>query len=166
MRYHALPQSLRAAAIGSAAVLCLSFAPLAQAEDKPFDLNALIEAAKKEAPITVYAVTGKIVEQAEAFTKKYGVKATGKKVGAAAQVELALVGELLGGADGVHLNQFVADVRHFLEADDLHRGTGLGFLDLFAAIVDHGDLRHQGRVVTTLGDDADLREVTGTNPRT
>ncbi len=40
---------------------------------------AMIEAAKAEPPITVYAVTGKIVETAEAFTKAYGVQATGQE---------------------------------------------------------------------------------------
>jgi iron(III) transport system substrate-binding protein len=94
MSMHVLKKTgtmLRATALGCAAGLCMAWAPVAGAEDaRPFDLNALIEAAKKEPPITVYAVTGKIVEQAEAFTKKYGVKATGKKVGAAAQVELAI----------------------------------------------------------------------------
>lgn len=55
-----------------------------------FNLDALIEAAKKEPPITVYAVTGKIVDTAQAFTLKYGVKANGKKVNEATQVELMM----------------------------------------------------------------------------
>lgn len=55
-----------------------------------FNLDALIEAAKKEPPITVYAVTGKIVDTAQAFTAKYGVKANGKKVNEATQVELMI----------------------------------------------------------------------------
>ena len=45
-----------------------------------FDLDALIEAAKKEEPITVYDVTGKVVQIADDFTAKYGIKATGVKV--------------------------------------------------------------------------------------
>lgn len=44
-----------------------------------FNLDALIKAAQKEAPINVYDSTGKIVEQAKAFSEKYGVKATGIK---------------------------------------------------------------------------------------
>ena len=55
-----------------------------------FDLNALIEAAKAEEPITVYDTTGKIVEMADAFTAKYGVTATGTKVKAAAQLEMII----------------------------------------------------------------------------
>lgn len=46
---------------------------------EPFDLDALIAAAKKEAPIHVYDSTGKIVEQAKAFSAKYGVQAIGTK---------------------------------------------------------------------------------------
>lgn len=45
-----------------------------------FDLDALIAAAKKEDPITVYDQTGKVVQIAEAFTAKYGVEATGVKI--------------------------------------------------------------------------------------
>ncbi|THF54428.1 ABC transporter substrate-binding protein [Ollibium composti] len=70
----------------SAALVALS----AQACAEDFDLNALIEAAKKEPPITVYAVTGKIVDTAKAFTQKYGVQATGKKVNEATQADLLI----------------------------------------------------------------------------
>ena len=45
-----------------------------------FDLNALIEAAKKEKPITVYDSTGKIVEMAKNFSKKYGVGAKAGRI--------------------------------------------------------------------------------------
>src|SRR5690606_4031743 len=55
-----------------------------------FDLDALVEAARAEAPITVYAVTGKIVDTAEAFTAKYGVQAEGRKVNEADQIELLI----------------------------------------------------------------------------
>ena len=55
-----------------------------------FDLDALIAAAKAEAPITVYAVTGKIVDTAEAFSAKYGVQAAGKKVNEAGQADLMI----------------------------------------------------------------------------
>lgn len=60
-----------------------------QAEEK-FDLEALVAAAKKEPPINVYSSTGKIVKQAEKFTKKYGVQATGTKANAAAQLEMVI----------------------------------------------------------------------------
>lgn len=63
----------------------------ASAEDaKPFDIEALIAEAKKEKPITVYAVTGKIFDTAKAFTEKYGVQASGKKVNEATQIELLI----------------------------------------------------------------------------
>ncbi|MGH6762090.1 MAG: ABC transporter substrate-binding protein [Phyllobacterium sp.] len=58
--------------------------------EEPFDLNALVEAAKKEKPITVYDSTGKIVEMAKAFSEKYGVAAEGSKVKASAQLEMII----------------------------------------------------------------------------
>jgi len=45
-----------------------------------FDLQALIEAAKGEPPITIYSQTGKVVGEAERFSAKYGIQATGIKV--------------------------------------------------------------------------------------
>ncbi|WP_455274371.1 ABC transporter substrate-binding protein [Rhizobium herbae] len=79
----------QAAAPALALVLATVIGSAAHAEDA-FNLDALIEAAKKEPPITVYAVTGKIVDTAEAFTAKYGVQASGKKVNEATQVELMI----------------------------------------------------------------------------
>jgi len=58
------------------------------AED--FDLDALVAAAKQEAPINIYDSTGKIVEMADNFSKKYGVKATGIKVSANDQLEMII----------------------------------------------------------------------------
>lgn len=48
--------------------------------DSEYSLEALIEAAKKEEPITVIDATGKIVSMAENFSKTYGLKATGVKM--------------------------------------------------------------------------------------
>lgn len=48
--------------------------------DSEYSLEALIEAAKKEPPITVIDATGKIVSMAENFSKTYGLKATGVKM--------------------------------------------------------------------------------------
>ena len=48
--------------------------------DDGFKLEALIDAARKEGPIIVVDATGKIKEMAEAFTAKYGIKATGVKL--------------------------------------------------------------------------------------
>lgn len=47
--------------------------------DTSFDLQALIEAAKKEGSVLVYDSTGDIKKVAEAFTTKYGIKAEGVK---------------------------------------------------------------------------------------
>ncbi|MZI91629.1 ABC transporter substrate-binding protein [Vibrio sp. CAIM 722] len=51
-------------------------------------LQKIITAAKHEAPITVYASTGKIVKQAKAFSKKYGLKAVGVKAKAPQILEI------------------------------------------------------------------------------
>lgn len=45
-----------------------------------FDLDALIEAAKQEGPITIYDETGKVTQITEAFTAKYGIEAEGVKI--------------------------------------------------------------------------------------
>lgn len=52
-----------------------------------FDLDALIEAARAEPPLTVYDSTGKIVEIAEAFAAKYDLEATGVKVSTGGQID-------------------------------------------------------------------------------
>ncbi len=65
-----------------------------------FDLDALIAAAKTEPPITVYAVTGKIVDTAAAFTAAYGVQAEGRKVNEADQVELLIREHQAGNVQG------------------------------------------------------------------
>ncbi|MFC3913384.1 ABC transporter substrate-binding protein [Pseudaeromonas sharmana] len=51
------------------------------------DLQTLIDAARQEPPLTIYAPSGKIVETAAAFSHKYGVKAEGLKINGAAQLE-------------------------------------------------------------------------------
>jgi iron(III) transport system substrate-binding protein len=81
---------LRHLATFCATVLAASTLSVPAAWSETFDLNALIEAAKKEKPINVYSTTGKIVEQAKAFTAKYGVQATGTKANAAAQLEMVI----------------------------------------------------------------------------
>ncbi|AWM87975.1 ABC transporter substrate-binding protein [Microvirga sp. 17 mud 1-3] len=75
-------------AAGLAALLLLAQAPGASAQDG--DLEALIAAAKNEGPINVYDSTGKIVEIAKGFSKKYGLKATGMKVSANSQLEMII----------------------------------------------------------------------------
>lgn len=81
---------LRPAAAAAAIALAAGLSPAAAQQAKRFDLDALIAEARAEKPITVYAVTGKIVETAKAFSEKYGLKATGKKVNEATQAELLL----------------------------------------------------------------------------
>ncbi len=77
-----------------AGVLVTSFAALLAVSpalaQEAFDLDALIAAAKGEEPITVYDSTGKIVEMADNFTAKYGVKAVGTKVKATDQLEMII----------------------------------------------------------------------------
>jgi len=76
------------------AVLAAVFAGPALAEE--FDLDALIKAAQAEEGINVVDSTGKIVDMAESFSKKYGVKAVGTKSKATAQLE-AVVREAQSG---------------------------------------------------------------------
>lgn len=80
--------------LGFAAMLAASSVSPAQAAEawraEGFNLDALIEAARAEPPITAYASTGKIVGTAKAFTAKYGVQANGKKVSSGKQVDLIM----------------------------------------------------------------------------
>lgn len=55
---------------------------------EPFDLPSLIAKAKEEAPLTVYAQTGKIVQQAKEFSQQYGVNAVGIKAKAPQIIEI------------------------------------------------------------------------------
>ena len=79
---------------------------VAQAQD--FDLNALIEAAKTEPPLTVYDSTGKITEMADAFSAKYGLKAEGIKTKATAQLE-TIIREVQSGNVQTDVS-FISDV--------------------------------------------------------
>lgn len=72
-------------AFGIVIAMALSSAPVHAAE-----LDDLIAAAKAEPATTVYAVTGKIVETAEAFSAKYGLQVTGKKVNESGQIDLLI----------------------------------------------------------------------------
>lgn len=84
--------------------LALGLALPAAAET--FDLDALIAAAKTEAPITIYDSTSKIIEMAERFTETYGIPVTGVKVRSPDQAEMvtreAASGNIQG--DVVHLS--------------------------------------------------------------
>lgn len=74
-------------ALLTTAVTCMGASAFAQ---EAFNLEALVEAARKEPPITVYDSTGKIVEMAKNFSAKYGVGAEGAKVKATAQLEMII----------------------------------------------------------------------------
>lgn len=56
--------------------------------DSEYSLDALIAAAKEEGPITVVDATGKIKTMAENFTEKYGIEATGVKLGGQEQEQI------------------------------------------------------------------------------
>lgn len=56
--------------------------------DSDYSLSKLIEAAKKEQPITVVDATGKIKTMAKNFSEKYGIKTTGEKMSASNQEEI------------------------------------------------------------------------------
>lgn len=71
------------------AALLTTLGGTVQAEE-PFNLDALIEAAKAEKPITIYDSTGKIVDMAQNFAAKYGLAAEGSKVKATAQLEMII----------------------------------------------------------------------------
>ncbi|MCO5731291.1 ABC transporter substrate-binding protein [Rhizobium sp. SSA_523] len=73
----------------TAGLYCGASAGGLQAQDA-FNLDALIAAAKQEAPINIYDSTGKIVEMAENFSARYGLKATGMKVSANSQLEMII----------------------------------------------------------------------------
>ena len=72
------------------AALAIAAGMTAPALADDFNIDALIAAAKGEPPITVYDSTGKIVEQAKAFTKKYGIEATGTKIKAPDSLEMVI----------------------------------------------------------------------------
>lgn len=77
--------------VGLATVVAGSLISIvAAAADDATSIDALVSAAKGEKPINVYDSTGKIVEMAENFSAKYGLKATGMKVSANSQLEMII----------------------------------------------------------------------------
>lgn len=73
-----------------AAGLSTGVSALSLRAEEALDLDALVAAAKQEKPINIYDSTGKIVEMAENFSAKYGLKATGMKVSANSQLEMII----------------------------------------------------------------------------
>ena len=86
----------------TALALCLALPAAAES----YDLDALIAAARTEAPITIYDSTSKIIEMADRFTQTYGIAVTGVKVRSPDQAEMvsreARAGNIQG--DVVHLS--------------------------------------------------------------
>ena len=74
----------------AAALLATTLFVAPASAGEAFDLDELVKAAKAEAPINIYDSTGKIVEMAENFSAKYGLKATGIKVSASSQLEMII----------------------------------------------------------------------------
>ncbi|MDU1084458.1 MAG: ABC transporter substrate-binding protein, partial [Leclercia adecarboxylata] len=72
----------------SAVLITSALLSSAVAQAETFDLQKLIAAAKQEQPITVYASTGKIVQQAKAFSEQYGLQAVGVKADAPQIIEI------------------------------------------------------------------------------
>lgn len=97
--------------LASASLLTLSICAAHADNGQEAAISALLEAAKSEPAMTVYAVTGKIVDTAEAFSKKYGLNVAGKKVNEAGQVELLIREHQAGGILGsVSLGADVATI--------------------------------------------------------
>lgn len=75
------------------AIASVSAAPAQESlglSNEDYSLEALIEAAQQEGPITVIDATGKIVTMAENFSEKYGIEATGVKMSAQEQEQVLL----------------------------------------------------------------------------
>lgn len=77
---------IRQTRVALLATAACGLASMAAAQDEV----ALLAAAKTEPPMTAYAATGKIVDTAEAFSTKYGLTVTGKKVDESGQVDLLI----------------------------------------------------------------------------
>jgi iron(III) transport system substrate-binding protein len=67
------------AAYGPARIASADDAAVKSVVDATFDLNALIEAAKKEGSVTVLSTSGDILKVGENFEKKYGIKVNAAK---------------------------------------------------------------------------------------
>lgn len=97
--------------LSAASLIALSVCSAYAADGQDATTKALLDAAKSEPAMTVYAVTGKIVDTAQAFSKKYDLNVTGKKVNEAGQVELLIREHQAGTALGsVSLGADVATI--------------------------------------------------------
>jgi len=83
--------NVSALALGAAALSSPAFAQSGSdlgLADSEYTYEALVEAARKEGPITVIDATGQIVSMAEAFTAKYGIEAVGVRMAAQEQEQI------------------------------------------------------------------------------
>jgi len=94
-------------------------------KDADYSLEALIAAAKNEPPITVVDATGKIVVMADAFTKKYGVKATGVKMSAQNQEQVIL---REAAANNVRTDVFNMSDLPSVTSEIIPQGAGLSWM--------------------------------------
>lgn len=82
------------------AIAVAGISAMGAAAEETFDLDAILAAAKQEKPINIYDSTGKIVEMADKFSAKYGLKATGVKVSANSQLEMIIRESQSGNVQG------------------------------------------------------------------
>ncbi|WP_247644442.1 MULTISPECIES: hypothetical protein [Brucella] len=134
-KYAAL--SLSAALLASTAAFAEPVAEIG-IKDADYSLDALIEAAKKEPGITVVDATGKIVTMAEAFTAKYGVKATGVKMNGQNQEQVIL---REAAANNVRTDVFNMSNLPSVTSEIIVQGAGLSWLPV--------DLKDQVRNIRT-----------------
>lgn len=93
--------------------------------DSEYSLEALIEAARKEAPIVVVDATGKIKTMAKNFSELYGIEATGVKLGGQEQ-ELILQRE--AEAHNVKHDVFNMSNLPSITSQILPRGAGVSWM--------------------------------------
>jgi len=123
--------SLRTAGVLSFGTLLLAGTAFAKPageigiKDADYSLEALIAAAKNEPPITVVDATGKIVVMADAFTKKYGVKATGVKMSAQNQEQVIL---REAAANNVRTDVFNMSDLPSVTSEIIPQGAGLSWM--------------------------------------
>ncbi|MCZ7482820.1 ABC transporter substrate-binding protein [Rhizobium rhizogenes] len=82
------------------AAVMVGISAMTAAAADTFDLDTILAAAKQEKPINIYDSTGKIVEMADKFSAKYGLKATGVKVSANSQLEMIIRESQSGNVQG------------------------------------------------------------------
>lgn len=136
--------SLSAALLASTAVLAEPASEIG-IKDADYSLEALIEAARKEPGITVVDATGKIVTMAEAFTAKYGVKATGVKMNGQNQEQVIL---REAAANNVRTDVFNMSNLPSVTSEIVVQGAGLSWLPV--DLKDQIPAEYQNPAITSL----------------